>query len=100
MRAAIELSALRGHLDRSTAQSLNEFFAKLPTPAISGKIEPKALLSYLRRDKKAERGKVRFVLLKEIGQPISDKEITDQQILQAIHPIFIKWFELTAVRLF
>lgn len=58
--------------------------------AMYGKIffseeDQKKIIDLLKFDKKNERGKINFVLLREIGQPVIDREVSNKLILEAFN---------------
>ena len=87
MRVAIELSVLKGHLSRELAREVDGFLKKIPVPAYPRGLAPKALLPFIRRDKKKTSGRVRFVLLKDFGKITLDSSVTDDELLNALEVI-------------
>jgi 3-dehydroquinate synthase len=83
MRAATRISVDRGHLKPAAGARIDSFLCSLPVPRVPSRILPEQLLGYVRKDKKAKAGKVRFVLLKSIGKTLLDRGVTDDQILEA-----------------
>ncbi len=81
MRAALHLSVLSGHLSQKVQIEVDTFLGSLPVPPISKKIKNSTLLARLKHDKKSENGITRFVLLKAIGKPVLDRNISDNKIL-------------------
>ena len=82
MRAAVRLSVLRGHLKPAIGARVDSFLGSLPVPKVPSHVTPAKLLTYVRKDKKAKAGRVRFVLLRGIGKTVLDREVTDEQILE------------------
>jgi len=83
MRAATWLSVARGHLKEATGARIDSFLASLPVPGVPAQVTPEELLRFVRKDKKAREGKVRFVLLRAIGRTVLDREVADAEILDA-----------------
>lgn len=83
MRAAIHLSVLRGHLDSAVARDVEQVLVALPVPRPQG-LKYDRLLQRIQADKKSRNGRVRFVLLKKLGEPILDEAVQEGQILQAL----------------
>lgn len=82
--AASELSYQKGHIslaDRNKILSTLEDF-KLPVKARVASASE--VLATTKLDKKMESGKVKFILLKNIGEAFIDKTISDEELLQAI----------------
>ena len=50
-------------------------------------IDPQEILKLTKSDKKADAGTIRFILLKKIGKAVIDLNVTDEEILAAIHEI-------------
>lgn len=50
-------------------------------------LEPEAILAATKMDKKMENGRIKFVLLKGIGEAFIDDTVTDEEILDAIDSI-------------
>jgi 3-dehydroquinate synthetase len=63
MRAAVRLSVARAKLSIARASEIEDFLAGIPVPET--KVKTAALLAAASKDKKARRGRLRFVLLKE-----------------------------------
>jgi 3-dehydroquinate synthase len=80
MRFAVALSAQRGHLPSLQADRVNEFLARLKVPAFPKNLTREKIFSYLKKDKKNENGKIRFVLLDRLGRSVSDKEVTPKDL--------------------
>ncbi len=78
MRAALRLSQRCSGLNAEFAETTEKFLAAVPVP-LPRRIEPRRLLNFARRDKKARGGRARFVLLRAPGRPVTafvpDKEI-------------------------
>jgi len=83
LRAALALSETRGHLAPATRHRLDDFVRRTPVPAWPRGLKPAQLLPYLRRDKKRSDGRVRFVLLAEVGRPVADAGVRERDLLEA-----------------
>jgi 3-dehydroquinate synthase len=82
MRAAVELSAARGHCGRELAASVDAQLAAIPVPPLPP-LDPAAIVAAVGRDKKrAAGGATRFVLLRDIGTTIVDAGV-DRSAVQA-----------------
>jgi 3-dehydroquinate synthase len=84
MRAALRLSVVRGHLDSTAMREMDDLLALVPLPPFPKSVPARKLLQYVRRDKKQESGKTRFVLLKGVGLMVPDTDVTDAEILQVV----------------
>ncbi|MBP3618201.1 MAG: 3-dehydroquinate synthase [Lachnospiraceae bacterium] len=87
MVAAAELSVLRGYLSRSKANEVMELLRSFGMKTSVSPLERQTLLSVCHRDKKADGAKIKFVLLKEIGQAFLDDEVSDDEIWVAFQTI-------------
>jgi 3-dehydroquinate synthase len=83
MRFATELSVVRGHLPEKAAKKIREFLARIPTPPLPADLSSALVFQTMKKDKKASQNKVRFVLLKNIGKTVSDREVTETDLENA-----------------
>ncbi|MCI8991383.1 MAG: 3-dehydroquinate synthase [Eubacterium sp.] len=93
--SALYLSYRLGHISQeefeNTVLLLNAYH--LPTKLDiscrdAGEISAKEILTVSKSDKKMEAGTVKFVLLKSIGNAVIDRNIDDDQLLEAIEVLF------------
>ncbi len=87
MVAAAELSVLRGHLSKEEANEVKKLLHSFGMKTTVSPLERQTLLSVCHRDKKADGAKIKFVLLKEIGQAFLDDEVSDDDIWAAFQTI-------------
>lgn len=81
MKAALSLSKrFNPDLDTGPAFSL---LAKLPHPNFQGTVDISRLIESMKSDKKSQHNRVRFVLLKELGNPYVFSECTEDDITKA-----------------
>lgn len=83
MRFAIALSKVCNKLSTRSFENADTFLSQIPIPPLP-KVDPERFFSAMTRDKKVKDGKVRFVLLKEIGQTFLERQITRKQLLSAL----------------
>ena len=83
MRAAVRLSALRGHLDAAVAESVDAQLARVPLPA-PAPFDLDAIVAATRSDKKRRGGATRFVLLSAGGATVLDAGVDDATLHRAI----------------
>lgn len=85
MLQAAALSALLGHLNEADIARLERLLARavLPTYSPDG-MQPSDYLPYMWRDKKVLGGKLRLILLKQLGQAYLSSEASEAQIIDAI----------------
>jgi 3-dehydroquinate synthase len=82
MRAALRLSQACAGLPARTAAELDAFLRLLPVPRL--RLHESAVLAHLRQDKKARRGRLRFVLLKGVGRPLLTAQVPESSVRQAV----------------
>jgi len=87
MVAAAELSVLRGVLKKEEADEIKELLITFGMRTEVSALEKESLLEVCHRDKKADGAKIKFVLLKEIGQAFLDPEVTDDDMWTAFQVI-------------
>jgi len=86
MAAAAELSVKRAGLKRADADRLKALIeaSKLPVN-LGDRYDVQQLLTAMRLDKKAQAGKLRFVLLKRLGETVVTEAVTDADIEEVVH---------------
>lgn len=87
--AAMKLSAKKGFISEADVQNVKNCFQKFGLPVCVDGITKESVLSVSKSDKKMEAGKIKFVLLKEIGNAYVDKNVTDEELLEACDAILI-----------
>jgi 3-dehydroquinate synthetase len=84
MRAAVALSAARGHCAADVAAGADAALARVPVPPLPA-LDPAAIVAAVARDKKkAAGGATRFVLLREIGATVADAGVDRQAVRDAV----------------
>jgi 3-dehydroquinate synthase len=83
MRAALRLSVAHAGLSIPRAAEAEDFLACIPVPEIKH-LKSSALLAAASKDKKARRGRLRFVLLRDFGRPVIKEGIAAADILRAV----------------
>ncbi len=78
LRAVIRLSDACGILPSPKARSLDKWLASLALPGAS--VTPDALLSAIQSDKKSSSGKLRWILLREIGKPVISHDVPTSSV--------------------
>ena len=87
MIAAAELSVLRGVLSVEEAKEIKELITAFGMKTAVSPLEKDSLLAVCHKDKKADGAKIKFVLLKKIGEAFIDSEVTDDEIWKAFQCI-------------
>ncbi len=83
--SALYLSNICGFLSKDT---LDEFLSKLlfiKLPAALNKLNKESVYNFMMKDKKNKDGKIRFILLKDIGEVAADVESGKKEIFAAIN---------------
>ncbi len=82
--AAGYLSWRRGLLTREELQKMERMFSGCHLPVRVSGLRPEEVLAATKLDKKMEAGKIKFVLLKEVGEAAVVRDVKDQELLEAI----------------
>ncbi len=84
MVMAADLSVRLGLLERSVAARLQSLLARAGLPVSNPDIPSARLLELMRVDKKAARGRLRFILLSAPGQALVRADVDDEAVLATI----------------
>ena len=86
MVAAAYLSWKRGNIKREEFDQLKNILKEYKLPIVLNAFShtPEEILAATKLDKKMEAGKVKFILLKTLGEAYVTKDVTDAEILEAI----------------
>jgi 3-dehydroquinate synthase len=84
MVMAAELSALIGHLKKNEVSRIRELIRRGGLPTKGPAIAPQRLIELMALDKKAAKGKTRFVLLESIGHAALHGDVDERLVGQAI----------------
>ena len=82
--AAAWISRERGYLTGDELLQIEKVFQNYHLPVRVGGLEPDRILEATKLDKKMEAGKIKFVLLKKIGEAFVAKDVEDRELLGAI----------------
>ncbi|MDD7643380.1 MAG: 3-dehydroquinate synthase [bacterium] len=85
MVAAAYLSVKKGHLTPEDLADIEQVLSSYALPIRISGYDPMEILETTKSDKKMIGGKVKFTLLKRIGEAYSDLSLTDEDLLEAIH---------------
>ncbi|MDR2042920.1 MAG: 3-dehydroquinate synthase [Clostridium sp.] len=86
--AAAFLSWKRGLLCMEEYYEVRDMFVPFYLPITVEGISPEEIVALTRKDKKAQAGKVKFVLLKRIGKAVIGSDVTEEEMLAAVREIF------------
>ena len=81
---AAELSCQLGWLDQATVKRIEHIFVRAGLPVFGPKLGAARYLELMSHDKKVQDGKLRLVLLQEIGKAVVSDRASDTQISAAI----------------
>lgn len=81
--AAMELSAMRGNISEEDVLYVEKCFESFGLPIRTDGITADEILQISKSDKKMEAGKIKFVLLHEIGNAYVDKNVSDMELIEA-----------------
>src|SRR5262249_7998082 len=84
MVMASELSALMGHLKKTDVSRVRALLARAGLPVKGPALAPERMLELMAVDKKAAKGKTRFVLLESIGHAALRGDIDEGLVRKAI----------------
>ena len=83
MKIAVELSYLKGYIDKNDRNRVVEFLELFKIPSVKG-ITPKKILKQIESDKKKRLGKINYILLKKVGDGYPDDSVEYEKLLSAI----------------
>ena len=83
MAAAMKLSAMRGMITQDEVDDVESCLKSFGLPTRIQGLTADEILQISKSDKKMEAGKIKFVLLKELGNAYVDKSILDEELLAA-----------------
>ncbi len=89
MVAASFISYKRQMLSFDEYYEIRDMFVPFDLPITVRDIVPEEVLRLTKNDKKMDQGKIRFILLKDIGKGVIDTTVTDEEILAGIGEIFV-----------
>lgn len=81
--AAMKLSAMRGNISVEEVSYAEKCFEAFGLPTRIDGISAEDILKISKSDKKMEAGKIKFVLLHEIGNAYVDKTVSDEELILA-----------------
>ncbi len=85
--AASCISWKRKLLSREEYYEIRDMFVPFGLPISITDLDVEEILRLTRSDKKMEHGKIRFILLRQIGEAVIDHTVTEQEMRQALEEI-------------
>jgi len=84
MVMAAELSALMGHLKKNEVSRVRDLLRRAGLPVAGPALAPERLVELMAVDKKAAKGKTRFILLSAVGRAALPVEVEPRLVREAI----------------
>ena len=83
---AVHLSVLRGFLSEEEEQAIRRTLHRFGLPvSLKGlHLNKEEILAATKKDKKMDSGRIRFILLRRIGEAYIDSTVSDQELLDTI----------------
>ena len=82
--AAAAISMKRGYLGPEELYEIRDVCVMFGLPMFADGIDDQEILRITKSDKKMAGGRIRFILLKEIGKAVIADDVTDEEILEGI----------------
>ena len=83
MRFALALSVVRKKLTIKKLHEFDAFLSQLNIPPLPADFSLAELLRFMKQDKKVRSGKIHFVLLRDLGNVVSDSNVSQDDLYQA-----------------
>ncbi|MCX7678865.1 MAG: 3-dehydroquinate synthase, partial [Spirochaetes bacterium] len=87
IKAETEISRRIGFLTKIEAEKINELLQKYDLLDTSVSINPEGLLAHMKFDKKNVKDSLRFVLLKKIGEPVYNIEVSEDLVIDVLEKL-------------
>lgn len=85
--AAAYLSCRRGLLSEADVEKIRQGFAAFSLPLQTEGMDTEAVIRTTKSDKKMEAGSIKFILLRQIGDAVIDRSVTEEEMRTAIRKI-------------
>ena len=89
MIAALRISVNRGDIDEDAYNDAIDMFKLYDFPLNVTGITAEDVVKVSKSDKKMDAGKIKFILLKEIGNAYIDYDVTDEEMLAALKDVIL-----------
>ncbi|MBE5871573.1 MAG: 3-dehydroquinate synthase [Lachnospiraceae bacterium] len=86
--AAAFISWKKEMLSMEEYYEIRDMFVPFSLPITVDDIDPDEILRLTKSDKKMEKGQIKFILLKKVGEAVIDTTVTDEEILAGIREIY------------
>lgn len=88
MVTAAYISWKHNWLSMEEYYEVRDMFVPFHLPISIDTIDPEEIVRLSKSDKKMEAGQIKFVLLKKVGKAVIDRNVTDEEILDAVKEIY------------
>lgn len=88
---AAYISYKREMISTEDFYEIRDMFVPFNLPISLDKVDADEILKLTKSDKKAENGFVKFILLKKIGKAVIVRDVTDDEIKEAVNSLYIEW---------
>ncbi len=87
MLAAARISAGRGYLTETQERELGELLQAFHMPVKVSGPNAEDILTATKNDKKMDGGRIRFILLKQIGEAFIDAQVTEEEMREGLNAV-------------
>jgi len=88
---AAYISYKREMISTEDFYEIRDMFVPFNLPISLDEIDADEIVRLTKSDKKAENGFVKFILLKKIGKAVIVKDVTDDEIKEAVNELVVEW---------
>ncbi len=89
LHAAAVISRNRGFLSREECEEIRQALISFGLPVTTEGLDREEVLHAARKDKKAENGRMRFILMKRFGEACIASDVSDEEILNALKEVVL-----------
>ena len=84
MMAAAEISCKMGMIERDVVVRQRDILRQFSLPTVAQDTDPATLSQAMQLDKKNEKGSIRWVLLREVGQAVSRADVPNPVVSEVL----------------
>lgn len=93
MLASAYISWKRNYIEKEEFFEIRDMFVGFHLPISLDDLKTEDILEVMKNDKKVDNGKIKFILLKEVGNAVVDTSVTQEEMADAINYIKLTWLE-------
>lgn len=82
------ISLKRGNLTQEEFKQIYDLYTYFGFPAMPDTLDPEEIVRTTKNDKKMLAGKIKFILLEEVGKAYIDRTVTDEEMFDAIRSLY------------